>query len=164
MTTLKNPTVDKNLPNVVGSEICWDIQSFDIANTSYGLPSLVANQLIQVGTVPAGHKLVAHLSRISVPVLDSNGTPLGDWTLGTATTANALLTTQQSETAAVFSGEDFVAAATDARATEIGSDLVDVPIYIKLTASAGTAAVTGVIDAHWYFRAFETERGDVAVL
>jgi len=151
MSTYSNPAAARSLSNTdrAGSVVVNPFK-FDFANTGYAPTALAATTLIQIGIVPAGCKLIPHLCRISVPVLDSNGAPTGDYSIGSATTPTALKASAASETAVVLSGEDFTA-----DTSELGSRTVDVPVYITIINVSATAPVTGVIEADLAIRAFD---------
>jgi len=152
MATYKNPAAlaGKAIPTEAGQvKINRDV--FDFANPATRPATFVTNDLLLIGIVPAGCKLVPHLTRISMPALDSNGAPTGDYEIGTATDSDALKATAPSETAVVLSGEDFVLATAD-----IGAKFVDVPIYAKALANSATVPVTGKVIADLVIRPYDS--------
>jgi len=106
---------------------------------------------IQIGLVPKGHKLVPHLCRLDMIIIDSNVSPTGDYSIGDDTTPAALKASTASETAAAtISGEDWALATA-----EIGSDVNDTPIYILAIAASATTPTTGKINFWQVIRAFD---------
>lgn len=151
MATYTNPAAERSMANTDSAGVLVvNPFKFDFANTAYAPATVPINTLIQIGIVPAGCKLVPHLCRISVPILDANGVPTGDYTIGSATDPDALKGSAASETAVVLSGEDFIA-----DTSQLGSRTVDVPVYIKAIAASATAPVVGVIEADLAIRAFD---------
>lgn len=150
MTTYANPAAERSLANTDSAGVLVCNPSKFVLGASYAPTDINNGDLIQIGIVPAGCKLVPHLCRISVPQLDSNGAPTGDYSIGSATTAGALKGTAASETAVVLSGEDFVA-----DTSELGARNVDVPVYIKALADSATTPTTGTIEADLVIRAYD---------
>lgn len=95
---------------------------------------------IKIGEVPAGEVLVPHLCRISIPQLDTAGSPTGDYSLGVDGAPASLRASAPSETAVVLTGEDLLVPATP-----IGSPDEPTPIYLTAVAAHATVAATGVI-------------------
>lgn len=151
MTTSKNPNVDgpQATPCEAGG-LKFNRHVFDFA-ASYAPAAIAQNDLLQIGVVPAGNKLVPHLSRISVPVLDSNGAPTGDYAIGSEDNDDALKASAASETAVILSGEDFTAVTS-----ELGALAEDVPIYIKAVNASATSPVTGKVIADLVIRPFDS--------
>ena len=112
--------------------------------------AIAADDLIQIGVVPAGNKLVPQLSRISIPAMDS-GTPTGDYSIGSADDPDALKGSAASETAVVLFGEDFTPVTS-----ELGALGVDVPVYIKALAASATPPVVGQVIADLVIRPFDS--------
>lgn len=152
MATYKNPAVlaAKATPTCAGQPKI-NREVFDFANTAYRPAAIGVGDLIQIGVVPAGCKLVPQLSRISVPALDSNGAPTGDYEIGTATDPDALKATAPSETAVTLFGEDFNLTTAD-----IGAKSVDVPIYLRAIAASATAPVAGKVIADLVIRPYDS--------
>lgn len=152
MPTYKNPSVlqGKAVPLAAGLAVV-NREVFDVANASYKPASLVNGDRIQIGVVPAGCKLVSHLSLIRIPILDTNGVPTGSASLGTNTTPAALRATAVVNAAQVISGEDFTTATSD-----IGAKDVDVPLYAVFTANVATLAVTGKIISDVVVRPYDS--------
>lgn len=141
MTTYANPSVGKNVrTSEDAGQLTLNLFVFDLAATAYQPPALAQNDLIQIGLVPLGEKLVPHLCRIDVPQLDSNGAPTGDYAIGTLADDDALKGSAASETAVTLFGEDF-ALATAA----VGSASDDTPIYLKAVNASATLPVVGKI-------------------
>lgn len=145
---------------------CLRHAEFDIAKaTSYGvlpaqvIPAMGVGDQIEIGVVPAGSKLIPALTHGNVPILDSNGAPLAQYSIGTATTAAALKAATTAAVALVIKPGDLLATA----GAEIGSAVSDVPIYATFTVAAATPAVVGVIKLNMQLRAFNSEY-DVEVL
>lgn len=124
-------------------ELAFEKFVFDLANTGH-LPAaagFAANDLIQIGLVPAGHKLVPTLCRLDMIAIDTDGSPTGDWSVGDSTTPAALKASTASEAAAAtYSGEDWALATA-----EVGAHYVDTPIYIKIINASATTPHTGKI-------------------
>ena len=157
MSTYKNPAVDQGQATPLqAGELVLNRFEFDLAG-AYAPSDLNNGDLIQIGVVPAGCKLVPHLCRISVPQLDSDGSPTGDWTLGSTDDPDALKGSSAAETAVVLSGEDFTADTSD-----LGAESADVKVYLKVVADVATVPSTGVIAADLVVRAFN-DRTDADV-
>lgn len=152
MTDFKNPATlqGKAIPTEAG-DLKINREVFDFANTTYRPAALTTADRIQVGTVPAGCKLVPHLSRLSAPTIDSNGAPTGDYTIGSNGDPDALKGSAPSETAVVLSGEDFLLATAD-----LGAKYVDVPIYVVPIANSATVPVTGKFIGDWVIRPYDS--------
>lgn len=150
MATTYNPAVRQAKPVPTSAGALKVLREIYTLGSSYASTDINNNDLIQVGVVPAGCKLVPHLSSISIPAIDSNGAPTGDYMLGTATDADALKGSAASETAVILSGEDF-----DQVNGVIGSKTADVPIYVKAVADSATTPTTGSFIANWVIRPFE---------
>lgn len=151
MTTYSNPAADRGAANVDSAGVvAVNRFKFDLAQ-SYAPTDLNNGDLIKIGFVPAGCKLVPHLCCIKVPALDSNGSPTGDYTIGTADDPDALKGSAASETAVTLSGEDFVLATAD-----IGAKNVDVAVYIKAVADSATTPATGTVVADLAIRAYDS--------
>lgn len=151
MATSKNPAVDnsKATPCDAGG-IRFNRDVFDLAG-SYAPAAVASGDLIQIGVIPAGNKLVPHLSRIAVPQLDSNGAPTGDYSIGSAADPDALKASAPAETAVVLSGEDFTAVTS-----ELGALAEDVPVYITAVNGFATLAAAGKVVADLVIRPFNS--------
>jgi len=150
MATFKNPAVlqGKAVPAQAGG-LCLNREVFDFAATAYR-PAAIANaDRIQIGVVPAGCKLVSHLSQIRLPVIDTNGTATGQASIGTNGAPAALKAAGAVNTAQILSGEDLTAA-------DIGAKEVDVPIYLVFTAAVATAQVAGKAIADLVVRPYDS--------
>lgn len=126
----------------------FDQQSVDITDSSLNLGTLALNDTIQIGVVPAGHVLVPHLSTLSVPKLDTNGTATGTVSIGTSADADSLLAAT-SVGAAISKGVGTLLAGA------VGSADDDVPILAKVTAALATQATAGTITGQWVLRAYD---------
>lgn len=137
----RNPAVLQGKPVApfAGGTTC-SREKFDFADTAYRPASLPLNDLVQIGVVPAGQKLLPHLCCLQLPIIDTNGTATGQVQIGTAGNPTALKAAGAVNTAQVLSGEDFTVG-TGA----IGAKDVDVPIYLKVTTAVATVAATGAI-------------------
>lgn len=155
MTIHKNPASEKNVatPQQAG-ELVVQPCKFDFA-ASYTTDTLALNDQVLVGVVPAGAVLVQHLSRISLPAFETDGSPTGDYTVGTDADPDALIGTGAAETARVLSGEDFTAG------NVVGDRFNDTPIYAKFSEAVTAVTTTGVITADLVFRAWQEGIDDV---
>lgn len=153
MSTYKNPAVDQGqaVPCDAGVVVLNRFE-FDLSNTSYAPTDINNGDLIQIGVVPANCKLIPHLSRVSIPALDSNGSPTGDYTVGSTVDADALKGSAASETAVVLSGEDFTVITSD-----LGTKASDVKVYIAAVADSATTPATGLIVAELAIRAYRSD-------
>lgn len=151
MATTYNPAVrqGKAVPTEAGQlKVLHEVYTL---GASYASTDINNGDLIQVGVVPAGCKLVPHLSALRIPAIDSNGAPTGDYTIGSATTPAALKGSAASETAVTLSGEDFLLASA-----ELGAKAADVPIYVKAVADSATTPTTGSFVADWVIRPYDS--------
>lgn len=138
MTTLVNPSNKQHLltpPSPAGG-LVWDRFVFDLS-ASYASGVATAGTILEIGYVPAGFRLVENLSRLYLPVFDSNVSPTGDIEVGITGTVNALVASQAAETAAAVT-------ALLRQTTSIGSDSADTPIILTVINALATAG-TGVI-------------------
>lgn len=149
MSTFRNPAVlqGKAIPLQAGEAVV-NRDVFDFANTSYRPSAVVSGDLIQIGVVPAGCKLVPHLSQIQIPAIDTSGTPTGQASIGTTNDTDALKAAGAVNAAQRLFGEDLLPA-------DAGAQYVDVPIFLAFTANVATLAATGKIVADLAIRAFD---------
>jgi hypothetical protein len=142
MATFYNPANrNRALSNVAGvGQLQYDYFVFSLA-ASYASGASADESLIEIGRVPADQVLVPHLCRLSLPVLDSNGAPTGDYEVGTAADTDVLLASRAAETAAaVIFGEDWLVPAA-----EIGSQTEDTPIYIRVSSVIATLGTGSIV-------------------
>ncbi len=125
---------------------CVISSRFDFAVAAYRPAALAANDRILIGIVPAGCKLVNHLSRVSLPAL-STGT--GNYSVGITGAAANLAAAAVSNTARVLSGETILQGS-------VGSREVDTPIYAVITVASQAVPVTGAIVADLVVRPYDT--------
>ena len=150
-TNYSNPDVQKNLRTAEDAgDVTVNVFVFDFANAAYKPAALVSGDTIQIGTIPAGEKLVAHLSRLDLPIIDTNGAPTGTGTVGiTGSAADIAASQTLSATAKILVGSSFALATAD-----VGDPNVDTPVYLTLTANVATLATTGKIVFHQVSRPF----------
>lgn len=155
-----NPAVLRNLrvADDAGDVTC-NIFVFDFADKSYAPATLGVGDSIQIGTIPAGEKLLPHLSRLDLPAVDTNGTPTGTFTGGTASSAAALLASHAAQTAATIVGAGFALSTG-----EVGDANVDTPILLTMTAAVATVAATGKIGFEQFSRPIRCDAPDNAVV
>jgi hypothetical protein len=122
---------------------------FDFAVASYRPASIAADDTILIGIVPAGCKLIPHLSRIAIPALDSGGSPTGDYSVGTAASAANLAASGASETARTLTVANILNAS-------IGSRETATPIYATIINPSQTVPTTGAIVADLAVRPYDT--------
>lgn len=155
MATYSNPSLATltPIPSAVGPLI-HDRRVFDLAAAAGYRPStLVSGDDIVLFTVPAGCVLVPHLCRIAFPVIDSNGAPTGQASIGTTAVPAALRAAQAiSGSARVDSGEDFLAPAAP-----IGHPTEPVNVVLRLTANVATIAASGQIVSDFVVRAYRSD-------
>jgi hypothetical protein len=153
MSDYSNPNIGDVLPNVpaVGA-LAFNRSVFDFADTDYAPADLNLADRVQIGVVPAGQVLVPHLTRAAIPQIET-GTPVSDYTIGTATSPAILKGSSPSETAQALYGEDWLVPAT-----AIGHPTEDTPIYISIiTANPAGTAVAGQIVFEPVTRAWRDE-------
>lgn len=156
MSDYSNPNVADVLPNVpaVGA-LAFNRSVFDFADAEYAPSDLNQNDRIQIGVVPAGQALVPHLTRASIPQLET-GSAASDYTIGTAADPDALKGSAASETAVVLFGEDWLVPSA-----VIGHPTEDTPIYITfITADLAGVPTTGKIVFEPVTRAYRSELDD----
>lgn len=115
----------------------------DFADTAQRPATLGIGDDLLIGYIPAGEKFVPNLSEFSIPLMDSAGSPLGDYSLGVggdSADPDAFVGTAAAETAVVISGEDFILATS-----EVGNRNVMTPIYLRVLTAWATVASTGKI-------------------
>jgi len=137
-TNYINPANKAHLltPPAPAGGLVWDRFVFAL-NGSYASGAGALNDTLEIGYVPAGFRLVENLSRLYLPVFDTNGTPLGDVEVGITGTAAGLVASQAAETAAAVT-------ALLRQTTSIGSDSVDTPIIVTFATAVATLG-TGTI-------------------
>jgi hypothetical protein len=160
-TIFTNPGVSRNLRTADDAgDLTFNAFVFDLANTAYAPTAIANGDKIQIGTVPAGEKLVAHLCRLDIPVIDTDVSPTATGTVGTAASAAAVAGSQTlSASAKLLTAEDF--ALTTA---EVGDANVDTPIYLTFTAAVKTLAATGKIVFEQVSRPVRCDAPDFAVV
>ena len=150
MSTYNNPKLNSRITPTANGALYIDRQITDISDPVQ-FPAAAANgDLIQIGVVPAGTKLVEHLCRLQVPKLDTNVSPTVKFKIGTATTADALVS-EATQTAAINDLQP------QFKAVEIGSATDDTPIYLTLSAAIATQAASGLIKFDVALRAYDSE-------
>lgn len=151
MTTHTNPKMAvPPIANTAFTPIFFPF-TFDFADPIQKPAAIAANDLILIGTIPAGHVMLYQLSRFAIPQLDSAGSPTGDYSIGTEAVPAALKGSAASETAVALFGEDILIPAA-----VIGSPTDDTPIYIKAIAASATVPSTGKIVAELAYRAWDS--------
>lgn len=146
MSTYNNPKLLSRVTPTANGALYIDRQVTDISDPA-AFPAALANaDLVQIGVVPAGTKLVPHLCRLSLPDLDTGST--GNASVGTAASGASLIAAGSIQAAAVKSQSDF-------KAVEIGSPTDDTPLYLAATAASTTPA-TGQIVFDLALRAWDT--------
>jgi hypothetical protein len=152
MATFSNPgNKQHSISGMAAGELVWDRFTFDLS-ASYASGVASAASIIEIGYVPAGFRLVENLSRLYLPVFDSNVSPTGDIEVGVAGTVNALVASQAAETAAAVT-------ALLRQTTSIGSDSADTPIILTVINALATAG-TGVIVFEPVYRASSNFLGE----
>jgi len=138
MATFKNPdNARRDLSVLAQGVVGYNRFTFDLS-ASYATGAGADESLIEIGFVPPDCKLIPYLSRLSIPQLDSNGGPTGDYEVGITGSTAALKAAAAAETAVVLSGEDFIDA-------DIGSQTAAVPVYLRVSnviATLGTGTIT----------------------
>lgn len=149
MATFKNPENEQRDLSVLAQGVLgFNRFTFDL-EAAYAADLGAADDLILIGYVPPDCKLVEHLSRLYIPELDTDGSPTGDHSVGTAAAPAALLASTASETVStVYFGEDLLR-----QTVSIGSTSEATPIYIKIINVVATLG-TGVIVFEPVFRAY----------
>lgn len=143
--TVQGPQANPRIagqPTIVSSR-------FDFSK-AYRPAAIVATDRILIGIVPAGCKLVEHLSRIAIPALDSNGSPTGDYSVGVEGAAASLAIAAAAETARTLTVANILVPGN------IGSREMDTPIYATFTSNVATVPSVGVIVADLVVRPFDS--------
>lgn len=131
-----------------------DIQSTNLSNATYWPAGLAIGDTVQIGVIPAGMVLVPQLSSLVLPKLDSNASPTGRVSIGTANQAAALLASTAVGTAASLFGAQLLQAS-------IGSPDTDIPVLLTVTAAFATEVATGKIAFEPVLRAWRDDVDDV---
>lgn len=148
MATHNNPKLRSRITPTANGALYIDRQVTDLADPVQ-VPTLANGDLLQIGVVPAGSKLVPHLCRLALPEIDSNASPTGKVKIGTAATADALV-------AEASVGAPVTDLQSSFKAVEIGSATDDTPIYATLSAALATQAATGKIVFDVALRAWDS--------
>jgi hypothetical protein len=149
MSTYDNPKLGSRITPDANGALYIDRQITDLSDTAQVPASLDNGDLVQIGVVPAGTKLVPRLSTLQVPKLDTNGAATGKFKIGTSSTADALV----AETSAGSSVSDLQ---TNFKDVEIGSATDDTKIYLTLSAALATQATSGKIKFDLALRAWDS--------
>lgn len=149
MATRNNPKLVSRITPEANGTLYIDRQVTNLADPVQ-VPALANGDLLQIGVVPAGCKLVEHLCRLQVPLLDTNASKTGKFKIGTAAVADALVAEYTIAGAVADLQPNF-------KAVEIGSADTDTPIYLTLTAALATQATTGKILFDVAMRAYDSE-------
>lgn len=149
MATHKNPKNAQHVLSVLAQGLlAFDRFEFSLA-ASYASGAGADESILVIGIVPPDCVLVPHLSRLSLPVLDTNGAPTGDYEVGTLADTDALLLTRQAETAAAVTfGEDWLVPASPIGAKDVATEIV-----IRVSNAIATLG-TGTIVFEPVFRAW----------
>lgn len=152
MATFKNPAnTGRDLSLLAQGVLGYDKYSFAL-NGSYASGAGADESLIVIGYVPADCVLIPHLSRISLPVFDSDGSPTGDVEIGTVADTDALKASFAAETAAaVLTAEDLLYPAA-----VVGSKTVPTAIVIRVVNVIATLG-TGTIVFEPVYRAWRDD-------
>lgn len=140
MATLKNPANEQRGLSVLAQGVlAFDRFTFDLTK-SYATGAAADETILVLGYVPVDCKLVEHLSRIYLPVIDAGGVPTGDYEIGTLTDTDALLASRAGESAAGM----IVGAGWLRQTTSIGSQTEATAIVLRVSnviATLGTGAI-----------------------
>jgi hypothetical protein len=156
MATLKNPAHEKNVYGAFQAGIVHNqLFRYDLS-ANYHSDDINQNDLIQIGIVPAGCRMIPQLSQATIPAIEG-GTPASDYTIGTAGDPDALAGTGASETARALFGEDWTLS------NVVGHPTEPTPIYIKvITADMHTEIVAGEISFNLAYRAWDDAVDELA--
>lgn len=127
--------VPRATPSDSGS-LYIDRQITDLNASGFITANPASGDNIQIGVVPAGCKLVAHLSTIQVPVLDAHASASTvKYKIGSVAVPDALVAekTPGNNATSLCITTDFKVGATG-----FGSATVDTPIYLNLSAAVAT--------------------------
>ena len=149
MATYTNTGITNLRTGEDAGQLTLNNQVFDFAKDGPATFTSVTTDKIHFATIPAGEVLVQHLSSISLPAIDTHGTPTGDYSIGTADDEDALKGTAASETAVVLTGEDILVSGV------IGSPNAPVLLYIHALAAHATVSTTGKIVSNLVTRPYD---------
>lgn len=159
MTQYLNPHLVASItPNTRGA-LYADRQVTQL-NDPIAVPAaLVAGDQLQIGVIPAGSTLVPEHCTLHLPIFDTNATPTGQATIGTAAgTADLAGAQVLSGTVKDIRGSALNFSALPGGAPPLGSPDTDIPIFLTFTGSVATKAATGQVVCDFVFRAFEPLR------
>ncbi len=149
MATFKNPANERpGLSVLAQGLLAYDRFEFDLSKP-YAVGAGADESIIVIGYVPVDCVLVPQLTKLTIPQLDSNGAPTGDYYVGTLADTDALKGTAAAETATVLFGEDFLAPTAP-----VGSQAEATAIVIHVHNVIATLATTGKIVFEPVFRAW----------
>lgn len=136
MTTYNNSKLRARATPEEAGALYIDRQVSNLADKSFvsGVPA--SGDAIQIGVVPAGCKLVAHLCTIQVPVLDAHASAATvKYKIGSVATVAALVAekTPGNNATSLVVASDFIIGAAG-----FGSATDDTPIYLNLSAAIAT--------------------------
>lgn len=148
MATHKNPeNAQHELSVLAQGLLAFDRFEFSLA-ASYASGAGADESILVIGVVPPDCVLVPHLSRLSLPVLDTNGAPTGDYEVGTLADTDALLATRAAETAAAVTfGEDWLVPTSPIGAPGVSTDIVIRVSNAIATLGTGTIVLDAVFRA-----------------
>lgn len=150
MSTNNNPKLVSRVSAFANGALYIDRQITDVSDPVQVPAALANGDLLQIGVVPAGSKLVPRLCTLQIPKLDTNVSATGQGKVGTAAVADALVV-------AASLGAAITDLQTNFKDVEIGSATDDTPIYLTLSAALATQATTGKIVFDVALRAWDSE-------
>ena len=150
----QNPTLAQHVPTHIGvGQVTVDRRTFDLAAAAgHRPPSLVSTNDIVLFRVPAGFALIPHLCRFSFPIIDSNGTPTGQASIGVTGNLAGIRPAAALNVARIDTGEDLLQPAGP-----IGNPINDVDVLLRFTANVATIAATGQIICDFAYRPYRTD-------
>lgn len=153
MTIRNNAKLVATATPTAHSALYIDRQTTDLSDRSFIPAALLLGDSIQIGVVPAGCKLVAHLCAIQVPIIDTSATPTAKYKIGSVAVPDALAAEKIPGAAvSVVATVDFKIGALG-----FGSATDDTPVYLTLSAAAATPSLVGKIVADLAFRAWDSK-------
>lgn len=139
----ENPKMKSSVSGLISGMLTLDTQITDLSD-GFISAAVLTSDVVQIGVIPRGMKLVSHLSNVSFPIMDATGTNA----IGDAGTANSLL-------AAVASAS----ASTKALVTgvELGSNDADTPLFLTVAGTVTELPTTGKIRLRLALRPYDAE-------
>jgi len=150
-----NPKMRAGITPEAAGAVYLDRQITNLNDPAEVPAALAVGDQLQIGVIPAGATLIPELSTLHFPIFDTNGTPTGAATIGTAAGTSQLAGAQTlSGTAKSLRGSALGYSALPGTEPALGSPDTDIPLFLTFTGAVATLAQVGQVVLDLALRAF----------